>query len=234
MRTPGRTFRTELKTELEKMSAMTLREKVSYFFTYYKHLIVIFVVLCFAVFLIGDWIAESRKEVVLEGFFTNDEWDLFNASKLADDYHSAFPLEGRQGVRFDDTLYISMDGTVTEFSSASASKIVVYLRNKQLDFIITVEPVYDYYTGSVYMWDLRELLPEDLLTKVEDYLIYSLSADGTEEGAYGLDLTDCRYVAGVGADKEPLVDDTYVMFVPESAPHPEALIEYIRFLFDWE
>lgn len=231
MKTPGRSFRAELKNEIEKMKNMTFRGKVSYFFAYYKHLIVIFLILCLFGYFVGDWIVQSRKDIVLEGFFTNDEWDLFNASALTDEYREHFSLEGRQDVYFDDSLYVDLTGEITDYSTASASKIVVYLANNELDFIVTVEPVFDYYSESVSMCDFRDLLPEDLLAELEDYLIFVDAEDGAN-GAWGLDLTACRYVTGVGADKEPLVDDTYVMFVPDSAPHKETVAEYIRFLFE--
>ena len=233
MRTPGRTFRSELQHELNKMKAMTLRGKISYFFTYYKHLIVIFLFLCLVGFFIGDWIVESRKDIVLEGFFTNDEWDLFNASQLAKDYRAHFPLEGREDVYFDDTLYIDMEGEITDYSSASAAKISVYIANKELDFIVTSDPVFQYYTGSIPMCDLRDILPADLLDQLEEYLVFA-SPDGVHEGAYGLDLTASRYVAGIGADQEPLIKDNYILFIPEIAPHKEAIVDYIRFLFRWQ
>ena len=232
MRKPGHSFRSEFKSELAKLKEMTFMGKVSYLVTYYKHWLFIFLILCLAGFYVGDLIIQAGKETVLVGFFPNDDWDLFNASRLEEDYFANFPLEDHQNVYFDDNLYIDLNGKATEYTTSSNSKIMAYQSNQDLDFLLTPAYLFEHYSGSLPMYDFRELLPADMAAELEEYFIYAEYEGVT--GAYGLDMTRCRYVEGAGATEIPEITDTYILFVPITAPRTDALVEYIRFLFDWE
>ena len=234
MRKPGHSIRSEFKSELAKLKEMTFTEKVSYIVTYYKHWFFIFLILCLVGYYVGDIIVQAGKETVLVGFFPNDEWDLFGSSRLEDDYRAAFPLEDNQNVYFEDNLYVDLEGNATEYTTTSNSKIMAYQANQDLDFLLTPDYLFDHYAESLPMYDFRDLLPEDLVKELEPYFVYS-EYEGTT-GAYGLDMTQCRYIAGAGAGPEerPEIEDTYILFVPITAPRTDALVDYIHFLFDWQ
>ena len=44
-------------------------------------------------------------------------------------------------------------------------------------------------------------------------------------------MTQSRFVAGIGADADPNVQHTYYFFVPAGAPHPEQIVQFLRYSF---
>lgn len=230
----GLTFRQKVKkwhdTESEKLRTMKFGEKIGYIFTYYwKWMLLLLIVVMFCGY-VGDAVVQAQKEIVLEGFFTNDDYNLFPAGDLEKDFTATLDLSKKQAVVFDDTLYISQDGGATEYSAASNGKIIAYMATQELDFVVTTEAVYDFYREDVPMADLGKLLTPELYARLEAYLIEGTDPDGNP--CYtGLDMTQSRYVAGTGADQDERITERFILFIPYSAPHTEMLNEYIAYCF---
>ena len=230
----GLTFRQKVKkwrdTESAKLRTMKFGEKIGYIFTYYWKWMLLFLIVVMFCGYVGDAVVQAHKEIVLEGFFTNDDDNLFPAGELEKDFSATLELSKKQAVVFDDSLYISQDGGATEYSAASNGKIIAYMATQELDFVVTTEAVYDFYKEDVPMADLGKLLTPDLYAQLEAYLIEGVDPDGNPCFT-SLDMSQSRYVAGAGADKDERITGRYVLFVPYSAPHREMLNEYLAFCF---
>lgn len=230
----GLTFRQKVKkwrdTESAKLRTMKFGEKIGYIFTYYWKWMLLFLIVVMFCGYVGDAVVQAHKEIVLEGFFTNDDYNLFPAGELEKDFSATLELSKKQVVVFDDSLYISQDGGATEYSAASNGKIIAYMATQELDFVVTTEAVYDFYKEDVPMADLGKLLTPELYAQLEAYLIEGVDPDGNPCFT-GLDMSQSRYVAGAGADKDERITGRYVLFVPYSAPHREMLNEYLAFCF---
>ena len=230
----GLTFRQKVKkwhdTESAKLRTMKFGEKIGYIFTYYWKWMLLFLIVVMFCGYVGDAVVQAHKEIVLEGFFTNDDDNLFPAGELEKDFSATLGLSKKQAVVFDDSLYISQDGGATEYSAASNGKIIAYMATQELDFVVTTEAVYDFYKEDVPMADLGKLLTPELYAQLEAYLIEGVDPDGNPFFT-GLDMSQSRYVAGAGADKDERITGRYVLFVPYSAPHREMLNEYLAFCF---
>ena len=230
----GLTFRQKVKkwhdTESAKLRTMKFGEKIGYIFTYYwKWMLLLLIVVMFCGY-VSDAVVQAHKEIVLEGFFTNDDYNLFPAGDLEKDFAATLDLSKKQAVVFDDTLYISQDGGATEYSAASNGKIIAYMATQELDFVVTTEAVYDYYAKDVPMADLEQILSPELFARLEEYLVAGAGPDGN--ACYtGLDMTQSRYVAGTGADQDERITQRYILFVPYNAPHTEMLNDYIAYCF---
>lgn len=229
----GLSFREKVKlwraTESAKLRKMSFGKKLSYIFTYYwKWMLLFLVVLMFCGY-VADVIVQAGKETVLEGFFTNDDYNFFPADKIQDEFSQRLGLGKDEKLVFDDSLYVSLDGGATEYSAASNGKIIAYMAAQELDFIVSTETVFDYYTGDVPMLDLKELLPPELYARLEPYMIEGLDVDGNPCYA-GIDMTHSRYISG--SENAQYAEETYVMFFPYSAPHRELLNTYIEFCFE--
>lgn len=230
----GLTFRQKVKkwhdTESAKLRTMKFGEKIGYIFTYYWKWMLLFLIAAMFCGYVGDAVVQAHKEIVLEGFFTNDDYDLFPAGNLQRDYAATLALEKKQAVVFDDSLYISFDGGATEYSAASNGKIIAYMATQELDFVVTTEAVYDYYAKDVPMADMEQLLSPELFARLAEYLVAGAGPDGN--ACYtGLDMTQSRYVAGTGADQDERITQRYILFVPYNAPHTEMLNDYIAYCF---
>ena len=228
----GLTFRQKVKlwrdTESAKLRTMTFGGKIGYIFTYYwKWMLLTLVVLMFCGY-VGDAIVQAHKETVLEGFFTNDEYDLFPAGDLEREFAAVLELGKGQRVIFDDSLYIGLDGIAREYSAASNGKIIAYMATQELDFVVTTETVYSYYAEDVPMADLETVLSPELFAALEDYLVEGTDPDG-KACFTGVDMSQSRYVAG--RDKADAGAERYIMFVPYNAPHIEMLNTYLGYCF---
>lgn len=228
----GLTFRQKVKlwrdTESAKLRTMTFGGKIGYIFTYYWKWMLLFLVAVMFCGYVGDAIVQAHKETVLEGFFTNDEYDLFPAGDLEREFAAVLELGKGQRVIFDDSLYIGLDGIAREYSAASNGKIIAYMATQELDFVVTTETVYSYYAEDVPMADLETVLSPTLFAALEEYLILGADPDG-KACFTGVDMSQSRYVAG--RDKADAGAERYIMFVPYNAPHIEMLNTYLGYCF---
>ena len=221
------------ETEAAKLRPMTPKQRAGYILHYYRFWFIGLALLLLVGFYIGDAVIQSHKEILLQGFFTNDEYNLFPAERIEKDYAATQTLTRQQRVVFDDALYIDLGGEASEYTAASNGKLTAYMMMHELDFVVTSDEVLEYYKDTFPMEDLEALLPADLREALADQLFFNTDADG-KTTAIALDMTQSRFVAGTGADTDPRVEHTYYLFVPESAPHTEQIVSFLRYAFRLE
>lgn len=218
------------ETEAAKLRPMTAKQRAGYILHYYRFWFIGLALLLLVGFYIGDAVIQSHKEILLQGFFTNDEYNLFPAEGIEKDYAATQTLTRQQRVVFDDALYIDLGGEASEYTAASNGKLTAYMMMHELDFVVTSDEVLEYYKDTFPMEDLEALLPADLREALADQLFFNTDADG-KTTAIALDMTQSRFVAGTGADADPNVQHTYYFFVPAEAPHPEQIVQFLRYSF---
>ena len=218
------------ETEAAKLRPMTAKQRVGYILHYYRFWFIGLALLLLVGFYVGDAVIQSHKETLLQGFFTNDEYNLFPAERIEKDYAATQTLTRQQRVVFDDALYIDLGGEASEYTAASNGKLAAYMMMHELDFVVTSDEVLEYYKDTFPMEDLEALLPADLREALADQLFFNTDADG-KTTAIALDMTQSRFVAGTGADADPNVQHTYYFFVPAGAPHPEQIVQFLRYSF---
>lgn len=218
------------ETEAAKLRPMTAKQRAGYILHYYRFWFIGLALLLLVGFYIGDAVIQSHKEILLQGFFTNDEYNLFPAEGIEQDYAATQTLTRQQRVVFDDALYIDLGGEASEYTAASNGKLTAYMMMHELDFVVTSDEVLEYYKDTFPMEDLEALLPADLREALADQLFFNTDADG-KTTAIALDMTQSRFVAGTGADADPNVQHTYYFFVPAGAPHPEQIVQFLRYSF---
>lgn len=145
-----------------KLRPMSPRQRAGYILHYYRFWLMGLVLLLAVGFYIGDAVVQSQKEILLQGFFTNDEYNLFPAENIQKDYAATQALTRRQRIVFDDALYIDLGGDASDYTSASNGKLIAYTLTHELDFVVTSDEVLAYYKDNMPMRDLREVLPKDL------------------------------------------------------------------------
>lgn len=210
--------------EAKKLRPMTLKQKVSYLTTYYTRWFVLFLIICLFVGFIGDALVQSRKEIVLQGYFTNDDRNYFPCSKMEQEYATVLDLKRGERVVFDDSLYFDLEGTADEYTAASNGKVIAAMAVNQLDFMVTTLPVLEHFRGELPMKDLEKFLPQDLLAVVQDSLVPGLDENG-EEAMVAINMSGSRYLKNVSAQMD------FYLFVPYNIPNEEALIAYLRYCF---
>lgn len=210
--------------EQEKLRPMTLKQKVSYITTYYTRWFVLFLIICLFVGFIGDALIQSRKEIVLQGYFTNDDYNYFPGSRMEKEYAAILDLKNGRRIVFDDSLYFDLDGTANEYTAASNGKVIATMAVNQLDFMVTTLPVLEHFRGELPMKDLEDFLPEDILEVVQDDLVPGLDVNG-EEVMVAINMAQSRYLKNVTTETD------FYLFIPYNIPNEEALLEFLRYCF---
>lgn len=213
-----------LRVEAEKLRPMSLKQKIEYLATYYTKWVVLYLILALFVGFGADALIQSRKEIVLQGFFTNDDLNYFPAGKLEKEYAATLDLGRGQRIVFDDTLYFDLEGTANEYTAASNGKVIATMAVNQLDFMVTTRPVLEHFRGELPMKDLEAFLPEDLLEVLAEDLVPGLDENG-EEAMVGINMARSRYLRGQNPEVE------FYLFVPYSIPNEAALIAFLRYCF---
>ncbi len=215
----------------EKLKPMSFRQKLSYFFTYYKGWLLGLLVLILFAGYIGDFLVQRNKETVLEGFFTNDDYGVFNAKEILDDFADTLTLQKNQNIIMDDDLYIDLEGGARDYSAASNGKIIAYMSVGELDFVVTCKEIYEHYAGNVPMLDLSSVLSPELNSELAPYYVYgsNIDSEGKEGSAFpaAVELSQSRFLK----DRPDVPEGTYYLFAPYQAPHREALADFIEFCF---
>lgn len=214
------------RTEYKKFKNLTARNKFIHIWDYYKLPLISILLFGLLLFYVGDMIYQSRIEIVLQGFFTNDDFNLFDAKVLDEEFSDYIDLEKDRRIVFDDSLYIDFDSS-DEYIASSQGKIVAYLAAKELDFIVTNKEIANHYITQISFYDMTELLPEELYVKLSDKFYYQDGADGVKR-AYGIDLSLSRFMKDAQFDNlEP-----YYLIIPTAIPHKEMLFAFLEYAFD--
>mgnify|MGYP000173879692 CR=1 FL=1 len=111
------------ETEAAKLRPMTAKQRAGYILHYYRFWFIGLALLLLVGFYIGDAVIQSHEEILLQGFFTNDEYNLFPAERIEKDYAATQTLTRQQRVVFDDALYIDLGGEASEYTAASNGKL---------------------------------------------------------------------------------------------------------------
>ena len=217
-------IRSWFRKEQDKLRNLTLKQKVSYLTTYYTGWFVGFLIFCLFAGFIGDALIQSRKEIVLQGYFTNDDNNYFPGSQMEKEYASLLELSHNERVVFDDSLYFDLEGNVDEYTAASNGKVIATMAVNQLDFMVTTRPVLEHFKGQLPMKDLEKFLPADILSMVKADLVPGLDENG-EPAFVGIDMADSRYLRGISTE------ESFYLFIPYNIPNEERLLEFLRYCF---
>ncbi|MBQ7860170.1 MAG: hypothetical protein IJ347_08585 [Faecalibacterium sp.] len=216
--------------EREKLRGMPLKKKIGYLLDYYKGWFIGLLILCLIGFYLGDAYLQSKKEIVLQGFFTNDDWNLFSAEEVTEEYSATLQLQRHQRVVFDDGLYIDLGGQASEYTAASNGKLLAYVTTKELDLVITSREVLEHFTGQLPMRDLKQILPVDLFERLKDQMLTTADENG-QIIYYALDMTQSRFVQTSGYAEEDGVKNNYFLFAPKNSLRADQTADFIVYCF---
>lgn len=215
------------RTEAEKLRALSWGKKLQYLFVYYKGWAVGFLILLLFLGYAVDVVVQGQKEIALQGFFTNDINSAFPVDGILREFSPRLELGRNRRIIFDDDLYIDLEGEATQYTAASNGKIIAYMAVGELDFVVTSGEVYRHFAGEIPMRDLTALLPEDLYRRLSDAIVDAPDQNGDPVPS-AIELSGCRFLR----ERKDLPRGSYFLFVPHSAPHQEAICEFIRYLYE--
>lgn len=206
--------------DLATLKTLSFRQKLIFIKDYYKGAALAFLCLCLFAFYIGDVWSTAHRETILEGFFTNDDENLFPAKTISEHFSTYLNLTSDQQVIFDDSLYIII-GSKNAYQTSSQSKILAGVSAKELDFLVTTEELTPYYSEHFPIYDLEELLPDNLKELLKEDLYYGTDNSGTRK-ACAVNMARSRFANG---------SDSHYLMAFSYTRHPEALIQFLEYAF---
>ena len=160
----------EFKAERETIKQKSTKEKISYFFDYYKwHTVAVVVILAAAISLIVHLVNLKDRALYV---------CLLNATAFdqTDNYIQHFEEyagidQSEYEAIFDTSMSIEIGGRDT-VTATSFQKMAVYTAAGDLDVIITNPEIIEYYVEQGLFYDLRQLLSPEQIALYEPYFFY--------------------------------------------------------------
>ncbi|MEG1848592.1 MAG: hypothetical protein RRX92_07690 [Lachnospiraceae bacterium] len=194
-------MRDELKEQRKKTSAMTIKERLQNYWYYHKmHTFIGIVVGIVLVFMIQDFISANKESVF--------EMALFNTevATVDEDFIDGFAQKigmdpKKQDLFFDNSYAISLGDSVAmnPATIASAQKMMAMVQVGDLDAILGLSDVIDYYTKNNFIANLNDFMSPEKLAAYEesDQIYYATLEDGTKMPA-GIILQDSEKIEALG------------------------------------
>lgn len=160
----------EFKEEREALKHGTLKEKVTYFFDYYKwHTAVVVVGIAFAASLISNIL--FSKDTAFYAAMIN-AMPLNFAETHSQDFAEYAGIDmADYDLVFDTSLFLSKDG-LDQDSMATSQKLMVYVASQEIDVFLGGEDVIKSYAYNETFFDLREFLSEEQIAEYSPYFYY--------------------------------------------------------------
>ncbi len=215
-----------LSKDIETLKTLSMTQKFRFLLDYYKGYAFILLCLILAGLYLAEVWMQARRETVLEGFFTNDEENLFPAGRISQEFSSFLGLSWQQQVIFDDSLYVEL-GSSIDYHTASQGKIVAYVSARELDFLVTTKDLTDYYSKSFPLYDLEQLLPPDLADRLDNNIYYIPDSNGVTK-ACALSLQGSRFAGETHAQTA----SPHYLMVFSYTEHQDAVIRFLEYAFD--
>jgi len=172
----------EIRQEKQKTKNMSLKGKLSYFWDYYKiHTIVVIVAVFLITVIIRDIV--NSKDYAFYGIYFNAV-QSFSADGQMEQFSEYMGIDTENYQALLDTgMYYSLTN-LSETTIASSQKFAAMVQAGDVDIVVSDEDVFANYAANELFYDLREVLPADLLEKYKDDIFY---IDGAQIEALNTD-----------------------------------------------
>lgn len=213
----------------EKISHLTTKQKLDYFWEYYK--IHAFVVICIILVMIQMVYSSSTKtEDLSHGMFLNSS-TTFSSKMISDDYLEYAGIEDpKLSIYVDTSLYLDPDSNdMTTMNSTI--KISTLVPAQEVDYMIGPKDLIEHYGSNGFFLSLEEILPDDLYETYSDQILYYnfTEEDNTYLGEHpiAINISDSPKLAEWNAYPS---EDVYFAFVSNSL-RQEAAIDFLEYLY---
>lgn len=184
---------TDRQRNRELFRQMSLKEKCSHIWMYYKAAFLLGAILL-AILVSVIYTSVTRKEPVMYMAYTNIQMDDQTEQALWGDYLTDRGYDPEETeVSIYGSLYLANMPDPENFEQANGSymKVMALIESKELDIILMNRESYDFCSANGYLLDLRELFsPED--SAVFPYVVSNLVILEDNTLDYSLGMADAH------------------------------------------
>ena len=219
----------EEKEQWNKLKGRPFKEKLSYFWYYYKYYVIgaFAGIICIFIFIQGYM--ESTKEPSIYVALINSRYMSVAETSLMDDYVESRGIDTDSApARLDISISMIKD-SADNASVANSQKLMALSRIFQthaMDVIISDAWVIEEYASLSAFSDLKALLPADLYEKIQNRLYYYTFSDGRTVpiGFYADNLSNIMEENAYSMENPPIVT------ISGTTDRPDRAIDFIRYL----
>ena len=211
--------------EKAKLSQMSFGEKYEYIWAYYKlHILAILLILGAITW--GVHHAMTYVEYRIYGMVINS--GQFN-EELNDTLHDTLKMAKHDGVNITADLYTDESANMGGYGN----RLDIYVMSGQLDFAFTDQAGVDYLVNMGAIRDLKETVPDYLLSQWGDDRLYEASVVGddgkTYSGYVAVDISDSKIHEYFG-----LADNINYLVIADLSGSEEYMDNFYKLLYEIE
>lgn len=166
----------EFREEREALKNGTIKQKIQYFWDYYKwHVICGVFGLILLVIFIKDML--ENKDFAFYGFFINTTPTPAVSTAFLDTFVEIAGLDTETYAVVIDSSQSIVKNSYDEITSAAHQKLTISIMAEEVDFVAMDENTFGQYASTSTYLDLREVLSAEQLEKFEPYFYYVDMAD---------------------------------------------------------
>lgn len=213
----------------DKISQLSTKEKIEYFWEYYKiHAIAVIFTVTAVIYSI--YVFSTKTEDISHGFMINGAC-LTSPSVIAEDYLDyANITDEKKSIMVDTSLYLDLDAN--DMTSMEATiKINTLIPAKQIDYMIATKEIIQHYSSNNFFLSLDDVLELKEFDYISDQI---LTIDFTLEDHYyqgehpmAINISDSPKLAEWGAYTE---EDAYIAFIGNSE-RLEGAVDFLNYLY---
>ncbi len=194
----GNSIMDEIKEQQRKLEGRSFKEKVSYFFFYYKlqTLIVVVAIIFLAVF-IRD--IAMQKDTVFSAIYINSFPNVEDEDFIVKFDTFAGLDTNKQESSFDTSFYLD-DTQNSQYVMASTEKIMAMVAASSLDVCVADEDSFKTYAKQGFYLDLSTVLSESQLADYKNRILYyDVPDDGLGEIPIGINVSEAPKIKSTQA-----------------------------------
>ena len=245
----------EFREEREALKNGTFKQKMAYFWCYYKWHVIITVA---AAAIIASFIYEfvTQKDSAFYGVFLNS-FVMDDSGEYLQGFAEAAGIDTNEfDIGIDNSLFISKEG-MDQNTVASVQKLMVYIAAAEIDVVASDTETFEQYANNNNFADLRDVLSPQQIEKYEPYFYYVDQKAIAEKDAAN-DANDLDYVPNYPDPTKPeemqqpvpvaiYIDSSNPLFehyqfskspvvigVVVNTPRPETATAFIDYIFSQE
>lgn len=212
----------------ELFKKMSRKDKFLYYKEYYLPYMIIVLVLITIFIYVGVQIhkSNSKKDTFYCGMLDGIQFERDVTKKIPNDFGTYLKEKINYSgyLNNDRIIFETFYGTITD-----QIKLDGFYDSHRFDAFITKNEKFEAYATNEALYELSDILPEDLYNKLQSRLVYATKKGTNEKAAFGILLDDSKYkfVDGGG---DPI--ENVIISIPTVAKHKDASIAFIKFLFE--
>ncbi len=217
--------------EKEKLSDMNTRQKVSYFFTYYKWHVILTFLAIFCIVSITRGIYKNTRPTLISIAIINNTSEQYSDDAFEQSYRSAVNAPASYRFNIESDYKIDPDTTDSEFKSAGESQMTdhemlsVKSFNGFFDIILCDEKALTYCSEQDVVYPLDVYFPQDIQDALSDRTVTAKDVDGNTR-PYALDISDLPAVKDLNLS----YDKVYLTFAGAKTDSYSRAVTFLNYL----